>query len=84
MNNAVFGKAMENLRKYREIKLLTTESRLNYFVSEPNYQTTKFFIKNLLAIETKMTQVTMKKPVYLGLLVLDLSKTVKYDFGMIM
>ena len=84
MNNAVFGKTMENLRKYREIKLLTTESRLNYFVSEPNYQTTKFFIKNLLAIETKMTQVTMKKPVYLGLLVLDLSKTVKYDFGMIM
>ena len=84
MNNAVFGKTMENLRKYREIKLLTTESRLNYFVSEPNYQTAKFFIKNLLAIETKMTQVTMKKPVYLGLLVLDLSKTVKYDFGMIM
>ena len=84
MNNAVFGKTMENLRKHREIKLLTTESRLNYFVSEPNYHTTKFFIKNLLAIETKMTQITMNKPVYLGLLVLDLSKTVKYDFGMIM
>ena len=84
MNNAVFGKTMENLRKHREIKLLTTESRLNYFVSEPNYHTTKFFIKNLLAIETKMTQITMNKPVYLGLLVLHLSKTVKYDFGMIM
>ena len=83
MNNAVFGKTMENLRKHREIKLLTTESRLNYFVSEPNYHTTKFFIKNLLAIETKMTQITMNKPVYLGLLVLDLSETVKYDFGMI-
>ena len=72
MNNAVFGKTMENLRKHREIKLLTTESRLNYFVSEPNYHT------------TKMTRITMNKPVYLGLLVLDLSKTVKYDFGMIM
>ena len=43
MNNAVFGKNMENLRKHRDIKLVTTETRRNYLVSEPNYHTTKFF-----------------------------------------
>ena len=51
MNNAVFGKTMENVRKHRDIKLVTTERRRNYLVSEPNYHTTKFFTKNLLAIE---------------------------------
>ena len=51
-NNAVFGKAMENVRKDTDIKLVTTERR-NYLVSEPNYHTTKFSTKNLLTIETK-------------------------------
>ena len=45
MINAVFGKTMENLRKHRDIKLFTTEGRRNYLVSEPNYNTTKFFTK---------------------------------------
>ena len=53
MNNALFGKAMENVRKHRDIKLVTTERRRNYLVSEPNYHTTKFFTENLLAIEMK-------------------------------
>ena len=53
MNNAVFGKAMENVRKHRDIKLVTTERRRNYLVSEPNYHTTKFITENLLAIEMK-------------------------------
>ena len=51
MNNAVFEKTIENVRKHRDIKLVTTESGRNYFVSEPNYHTTKFFKENLLAIE---------------------------------
>ena len=51
MNNSVFGKAMENVRKYRDIKLVTTERRINYLVSEPNYHTTKFFTEHLLAID---------------------------------
>ena len=46
-----FGKTMENLKKHRDIKLVTTERRGNYLASEPNYQITKFFTKNLLAIE---------------------------------
>ena len=57
MNNAVFGKTMENLRKHRDIKLLTTEKIRNHLVSEPNYHTKKFFTENLLAIEIKKTQV---------------------------
>ena len=77
MNNAVFGKTMENVRKHR---LVTTTRRRNYLVSEPIYNTTKLFTENLLAIETRKTQILMNKPVYLGLSILDLSKTVMYEF----
>ena len=56
MNNAVFGKTMENVRKHRDIKLVTTERRRNYLVSEPNYHTTKFFTENLLAIDLKKSR----------------------------
>ena len=84
MNNAVFGKTMENMRKHRDIKLVTTERRKNYLVSEPNYHTTTFFTENLLVIEMSKTQVLIKKLVYLGLLILDLDNTVIHDFGMIM
>ena len=57
MNNAVFGKTMENVRKHRNIKLATTEKRRNYLASEPNYHTTKFFTENLLAIEMRKIQI---------------------------
>ena len=73
-------KTMENNRKRRNIKLVTAESRRNYLVSEPNYHTTKFFIENVLVIEMKKTQILTSKPVYLGLSILDLSKTVMYEF----
>ena len=53
MNNAVFRKTMENVRKHRDIKLVRTERRKNYSVSEPNYHTTKRFTENLLVIEMK-------------------------------
>ena len=53
MNNAVFGKTMKNVRKRREIKLVTTEGGRNHIVPEPNYHTTKFFTENVLAIEMK-------------------------------
>ena len=59
MNNAVFGKSMENVKKYRDIKLVRTERRRNYLVSKPNYHATKFFKENLLAIEMKNTQIIM-------------------------
>ena len=55
MNNAVFGKTMENMRKHRNIKLVTTEWRRNCLVSEPNYRATRIFTKRLLAIEMRNT-----------------------------
>ena len=55
MNYAVFGKTMKNVRKHRNIKLVTTESRRNYLVSEPNHHTTKILAENLLAIEMRNT-----------------------------
>ena len=80
MNNAVFKKTMENVRKHRNIKFVTTERRRNYLVSEPNYHTTKFLTENLLAIEISKTQILTNKPVYLRLSILDLSKTVMHEF----
>ena len=80
MNNSFFGKTMKNVRKHRDIKLVTTEERRNKLVSEPDYHTTKHFSENLLAIEMKKTKVKMNKPVYLGMSILDISKTLMYEF----
>ena len=55
-NKAIFRKAIQNVRKHRGIKLVTTEARKNYLVSEQNYHITKIFSENLLAIEMKRTQ----------------------------
>ena len=74
MNNSVIGKTMENVRKHKYVKLVSTERRRNYLVSEPTYHSTKFFTENLLAIEMRKTQILMNKPVYLGLSALDQSK----------
>ena len=81
MNNAVFERTMENVRKYRDIKLVTTERRRNCLVSEPNYHTTKFFTEHLLPIKMKKkTEIFMNKPVYSGLSILELSKILMYEF----
>ena len=80
MNNAVFGKTMKNMRKYRGIKLVVTERRRNYLVSKPNYHTTNFFTENILTTEMRKTQILINKPVYLALSILDLSKTLIYEF----
>ena len=69
---------MENLRKHRDIKLVTTDKRRNRLVSEPNYHTR--FSENLLAIEMKKTKVKMNKPIYLGLSILEISKLLIYEF----
>ena len=73
-------KSMENLRKHRDIKLVTTDEKINKLVSEPNYHTTKRFSENLLAIEMEKPKVKMNKPVYLGVSILDISKTLMYNF----
>ena len=75
MNNSVFGKTMENVRNHRYIKLVTTDKRRNQLVSEANYHVIKGFSENLVAIEMRKTKVTMNKLVYLGLSILEISKT---------
>ena len=67
MDNADFRKTMENARKYRKTKLLTTERRKNYLVSDPNRHTIKLFTENVLAIEMRKTRILIIKLVYLGL-----------------
>ena len=80
MNNAVFGKTMENVRRHRDIKLVKTDKRKNRLVSKPNYHTRKWFSENLLAIEMKKTKVKMNKPIFLGLSILEISKTLMHEF----
>ena len=64
MNNSVFGKTMENVRKHRDIKVVTTEEKRSKLVSEPNYHTPKHFSKKLLAMQMKKTKAKMNKPIY--------------------
>ena len=67
MNNSVLGKTMENVRKHRDIRLVTIDKRRNQLFSETNYHTTKWFSENSLAIEMNKIIVKMNKLVYLGL-----------------
>ena len=81
MNNGVFGKTMENVRKRRDIKLVTTERRRNYLVLDPNVCVTKFFSEKLLAKQIKKKlEIPMNKPIYLGLSILELSQILMYEF----
>ena len=80
MNNAVFGKTMENVRKHRDIKLVKTDKKRNKLVSEPNYHMMKLIDDNLAIIEMRKVKVKMNKPIYLGLSVLELSKITMYEF----
>ena len=80
MNNSVFGKTMENIRKHREIKLVTTDKKRIKLVSEPNYHTINLISEDLSIIEMKKTKVKMNKPIYLGLSILEISKILVYEF----
>ena len=80
MNNSVFGKTMENIRKHRDIKLVTTDKKRSKLVSEPNYHTINLTSEDLSIIEMKKTKVKMNKPIYLGLSILEISKTLMYKF----
>ena len=80
MNNSVFGKTMENIRKHRDIKLVTTDKKRSKLVSEPNYHTINLISEDLSIIEMKKTKVKMNKPIYLGLSILEISKTLMYEF----
>ena len=74
MNNSIFGITMENVRKYKDIKLVTTDEKRSKLVSKLNYHTTNYFSENLLAIEMKKIKAKMNKSVYLELSILEISK----------
>ena len=81
MNNSVFGKTMENIRNRVNVKLVNTEERLKKLVAKPNLKSPpKIFSENLVSVHMKKTNLIMNKPVYLGMCILDLSKTIIYDF----
>ena len=81
MNNAVFGKTMENIRKHRNIKLVTTDKKRNKIVSEPNYHMINYISEDLSIIEMNKARVKMNTPIYLGLSILDISKILMYEFS---
>ena len=80
INNALFGKTMENVRKHRDMKLVKTDYKRNKLVSEPNYHTMKLISENLSITEMKKVKVKMNKPIYLGLSILEISKIIMYEF----
>ena len=80
MNNSVFGKTMENIRNRVNVKLVDSGEQFKKLAAKPNYNGRKIFNENLVSVHMKKTSLTMNKPVYLGMSILDLSKTVMYDF----
>ena len=80
MNNSVFGKVMENVRNHRDIKLVTSDKRRSILASEPNYHSSKRISKDLMIMEMRKVEVKMNKPIYLGQAILDISKTLMYEF----
>ena len=80
MNNSVFGKTMENIRNRVNVKLVNNEEKARKLIAKPNYNSCKIFSENLISVHMKKTSLVMNKPVYLGACILDLSKTIMYDF----
>jgi len=80
MNNSMFVKTMENIRKRVDVKLVTTESQALKLVSKPNFDKRTIFTENLVAVHMRKTKLKFDKPIYLGACILDLSKTLMYDF----
>ena len=80
MNNSVFGKTIENIRKRTDIRLATTVDEVEKYIYKPNYTHRTTFSDNLVAIHMEKTKLYFNKPVYLGMCILDLSKTLMYEF----
>ena len=81
MNNSVFGKTMENIRKREDIKFVNDEEQAKKLSAKSNFDHCNIFREKLVAIHMKKTRLVFDKPVYLGMCILDLSKTLMYDFN---
>ena len=80
MNNSVFGKTIENIRKRQNIELVDNRKKAVKLTSKPNFDRVTIFDKNLIAVHMKKTEVYFNKPVYVGQAILDLSKTLMFNF----
>ena len=80
MNNSVFGKTMENIRKRVDVRLVTDIKKLLKLTSKPTYVSSKIFNENLVAVHKIKETLTLNRPAYVGMCILDLSKTLMYDF----
>ena len=80
MNNSVFGKTMENLRKRVDVRLVTNAKKLDKLTSKPTFISSKIFNENLMAVRKIKETLTLNLPAYVGMCILDLSKTLMYDF----
>ena len=80
MNNSVYGKAMENLRKRIKFRLVNNAKDYKKYVSRPSFVSQKIFNKNLVAIHEIKPVLTLDKPIYVGFSMLDLSKLFMYEF----
>ena len=80
MNNSVFGKMMENLRKKVDVKLVTDEKKPDKLTSKPTYVSGKIFNENLMAVHKVKETLTLNRPASVSMCILDLSKTLMYDF----
>ena len=80
LNNSVFGKTMENIRKRVDVGLVTDQKKLSKFVSKPTYVNSKIFNEDLVAVHKIKETLTLDRPAYVGMCILDLSKTLVYEF----
>jgi len=80
MNNSVFGKTMENIRNRVDVQLVKNEEQAQKLVNKPNFESFKIFSENLIACHMKKTKLRFDKPIYVGMSILELSKTLMYDF----
>ena len=79
-NNSIFGKTMKNMRKRVDVRLLTDEKKLDKLTSKPTFVSSKIFNENLMAVHKIKESFTLNRPAYVGMYILDLSKTIMYDF----
>ncbi|KAK3720534.1 hypothetical protein QZH41_001987 [Actinostola sp. cb2023] len=80
MNNSVFGKTMENLRKRVSVRLVNTPKQLKKLTANPLFDYFRIFDENLVGVNMKKPTLYLNRPIYVGFCILDLSKVLMYDF----
>jgi hypothetical protein len=80
MNNSVFSKTVEDVEKHIDFQLVTDKTKLNKLVAKPNFDRNVIFDENLVAIHMKKIQMVYNKPIYFGMCILELSKTLMFEF----